>query len=150
MSLLLLFHGASGGASVVVPTVTTDAVLRISSSQATAQGTVVSAGGGTITERGFVISTSSSPTISTGTKFIATGTLGAMEKLLTSLTAKTNYYIRAYATNSAGTGYGANIQFETAKGFIQKQYLYKIFTAGVYVATWTKEVINEPSFHISY
>jgi hypothetical protein len=142
MTLLLLFHG---GGPASVPTVTTDSIAEVASTTARAQGTVSSDGGAAISERGFVVSTSTNPTIS-DTKYIVTGTTGAMEKLLSSLTPNLTYYIRAYATNAVGTGYGANISFKMFKGFVDKHYLYRVFDNNTYVTTWTKEVLSEPSF----
>lgn len=144
MTLLLLFKSSGGG--VVVPTVTTDSVIEIASTTARAKGNVTSAGGGSISERGFVISTSSNPTISSGTKYIVSGTTGAYSSVLTSLSRNTTYHVRAYATNQAGTSYGVDLSFTTFKGSIQKHYFYRVFDAGVYTTTWTKEVISEPSF----
>lgn len=144
--LLLFWNGVS--VSVVVPTVTTDLVTEVSSARALAVGSLSSNGGAAITERGFVVSTSINPTIS-NTKFVVSGSaLGAFVSALTSLDNHTTYYVRAYATNSAGTGYGNNITFITARGFLQKTYYYKIYdaTTGTYVTSWTKEVLSEPSF----
>ena len=143
--LLLFWNGVPS--SIVVPVVTTDAINSIGSVQAIATGTVVSNGGASITERGFVISTSVDPTIA-DTKFIVAGSLGSFISVLSGLDKHTTYYVRAYATNSAGTGYGDNISFTTARGFLQKSFYYKIYDAvsDMYVVTWTKEVISEPTF----
>lgn len=144
MSLLLLFHSSAAS----VPSVTTDAISQITRISALAAGTVVSDGGSAITERGFVISTSQNPTIS-DTKFTVTGTTGAFTKSLTGLNPGVLYYVRAYATNAAGTGYGANISFRTVLSLIRKHYIYRIFSSNVYVATWTKEVLSDPKFKLS-
>ena len=39
--------------------------------------------------------------------------LGSFESNLTGLSGNTTYYVRAYATNEQGTGYGAAVQFKT-------------------------------------
>jgi uncharacterized protein (TIGR02145 family) len=71
-------------------------------------------GGAFITERGVVWSTSTNPRIALSTKTSnGTGT-GSFTSSLTNLTPKTTYYVRAYATNSAGTGYGNEISFTTS------------------------------------
>ena len=41
---------------------------------------------------------------------------------ITGLTASTTYYVRAYATNEAGTSYGSNVMFETPIKDVMKFY----------------------------
>jgi hypothetical protein len=76
-------------------------------------GNVTSDGGATITERGIVFSTSSTPTTS-NTKTIASGTTGSFVANINGLSASTLYYVRAYATNSIGTTYGTQMSFTTS------------------------------------
>lgn len=99
--------------SVVVPTVTTSSVSSITSTGATGGGNVTSAGGGTITQRGVCWSTSQNPTIS-NSHATASGTTGSYTVNITGLSPATTYYVRAYATNSAGTGYGTQVRFTTS------------------------------------
>lgn len=69
---------------------------------------VTSDGGATITERGFVYSSSyDPPSIGTGTSLTVSGTTGSMSATAT-LFAGTTYYVRSYAKNSAGTAYSPN------------------------------------------
>lgn len=147
MSLLLLFYPSPSGA--VSPTVTTDSVINIQTTSATGNGTVTSAGGGTISERGFVISTSPAPTI-LDTKFIASGvTEGAFSVGLTGLVANTTYYVRAYVTTEWGTVYGAETNFSTsALVNIHKHYIYKVYDSesGALVDIWADEVISDPVY----
>lgn len=95
------------------PTVTTQAVTDIDKTTATGNGNVTSDGGSAITERGTCISTSANPTTA-DTKFTTTGTTGAFTTSMTSLTKGQHYHVRAYAINSIGTSYGADVEF-TAK-----------------------------------
>lgn len=95
-----------------LPTVITNQPDNIKDISARANGDVTSDGGGTITERGIVISTSPNPTIS-DTKYIVSGTTGAFSANLINLLQNTTYHIRAYATNSAGTSYGSDVSFTT-------------------------------------
>jgi hypothetical protein len=82
--------------------------------------------GAEVINQGVCWSTSQNPTIVSNktqdgfktpdylTYFINWGTPGStFTSHLTGLTANTTYYIRAYATNNAGTGYGQQIQFTT-------------------------------------
>ena len=65
-----------------------------------------------VTDRGVCWNTSGSPTIA-GSK-ISNGTgIGTFTSNLTGLTPGTKYYVRAYATNYAGTAYGDEISFTT-------------------------------------
>lgn len=94
------------------PTVTTQAVTNITETTATGHGNVISDGGSTITERGTVISTSANPTTADH-KDTASGTTGAFTTSITGLSKNTTYHVRAYAINSAGTSYGADVSFTT-------------------------------------
>uniref|UniRef100_UPI001F09B246 S-layer homology domain-containing protein n=2 Tax=Paenibacillus periandrae TaxID=1761741 RepID=UPI001F09B246 len=96
----------------VAPTVTTLTHTNITTTTADVTGNVSSDGGAGLTERGFVYATTQNPTISDSKVSDGTST-GAMSKTLTGLTPGTTYYVRAYATNSAGTSYGTEIQFIT-------------------------------------
>ena len=96
------------------PTVSATAtVSSIAYTTATSGGTVSSDNGATITARGVVWDVSPNPTVALATKTVQTGTTGSFVSNLTGLTANTLYYVRAYATNSAGTGYGPQVSFST-------------------------------------
>lgn len=100
--------------SYTAPTgVITSSISGVGSSFATFNGYVSTDGGSTITERGFVYSTySSSPTLSTGAKTVASGnSIGSFTRSVTGLTRYTTYYVRAYATNAYGTTYGSTTSF---------------------------------------
>jgi hypothetical protein len=102
----------------VAPTVTTDSVASISSSQATGSGTVTADGGATVSERGIVWGTSSNPTTA-GNKIASGSGLSAFNGVMTSLSAVTLYHYRAYAINSVGTSYGTDKTF-TSLDIIKK------------------------------
>ena len=97
---------------VTTPTVTTTTPATITNTTAAGGGNVTSAGGGTITARGVCWSTTASPTILNSLTSDGTGT-GAFTSSMTGLTSNTLYHVRAYATNSAGTSYGSDLQFTT-------------------------------------
>jgi uncharacterized protein (TIGR02145 family) len=94
----------------VIPTLTTTAVSTITETTATTGGNVSSDGRALVTARGVCYSTSPNPT--TSNEIIASGTgSGSFVSELSGLIAGTTYYVRAYATNSTGTGYGNEISF---------------------------------------
>ena len=95
-----------------VPTVTTNTVTNITATTAVCGGDVTDAGSSSVTARGVCWSTSQNPTISNSHTTNGSGT-GGFTSNITLLTANTTYYVRAYATNSAGTGYGAQKSFTT-------------------------------------
>jgi uncharacterized protein (TIGR02145 family) len=72
-------------------------------------------GGTLVTQRGICYSTSPSPTTANTSIISGSGT-GSFISNLTGLTATTTYYVRAYATNSAGTAYGNEVSFTTTAG----------------------------------
>ncbi len=98
--------------TVTIPTVTTAEATNITQTEATTGGTVHADGGADVTARGVCYSTTSNPTLSNTHTTNGTG-LGAFVSLLTSLTPNTQYYVKAYATNSEGTAYGNEITFIT-------------------------------------
>jgi uncharacterized protein (TIGR02145 family) len=97
--------------SIQLPVLTTTAISNITLSTASSGGIITSDGGGTITARGVVWSTSQNPTIALTTKTIDGSGSGIFNSSITSLAANTQYYVRAYATNSAGTAYGNQENF---------------------------------------
>ena len=94
-----------------LPVLVTTAVTAITGTTATSGGTVTSDGGEPVTSRGVVWGTS--PGSSTYSTTTGSG-IGAFSTNLTSLSAATTYYIRAFATNSIGTSYGNELNFTTA------------------------------------
>ena len=92
------------------PTVTTAAVTNINKTTATAGGNVTNDGGINVTERGVVFSTSQNPTVADSKVTSGSGT-GAFTCNLTGLEEGKTYYIRAYAMNVVGIGYGEQVDF---------------------------------------
>lgn len=103
----------TGTTAAVLPVVTTAAITAITETGASGGGNVAQDGGSPILARGICWATTQEPVI-TGSTATATGTTGAFTAVLTGLTASTTYYVRAYATNAAGTGYGTQVSFTTA------------------------------------
>lgn len=100
-----------------LPTVTTNSVSDVTDTTALCVGAVVDNGNADITAKGFCWSTEQNPTLEDNTvAAIVTreeAADGFFTATLSGLTASTEYYVRAYATNSEGTAYGENINFVT-------------------------------------
>jgi uncharacterized protein (TIGR02145 family) len=98
-----------------LPKLTTANVTSITDSSAVSGGTITSTGGAAITAKGVCWSSSQNPDINDDHTSNGTGT-GAFVSMLTGLAPNTTYYVRSYATNSKGTGYGNQRSFTTVKG----------------------------------
>jgi uncharacterized protein (TIGR02145 family) len=96
----------------VVPTLTTTAATSVTYNSALSGGNVTSDGGAAVTVRGVCWSTSQNPTTANSKTIDGAGT-GIFSSTLSNLSPSSNYWIRAYATNSAGTGYGPQQPFST-------------------------------------
>lgn len=120
-----LFAGTWGGSifrnnhDETLPSVTTEEITNIISSTATSGGNVTSDGGAMVTARGVCWSTSVYPNIDDSITFDGTGT-GEFTSNLTGLATGTSYHVRAYATNSEATSYGADIAFSTISNAIDE------------------------------
>ena len=95
-----------------IPVLITNKVDSISQTEASSGGKVIYDGGSQITSRGVCWNTSPNPEI-TGDKTMDEDGAGDFMSRLTGLHAHTVYYIRAYATNESGTGYGKELTFTT-------------------------------------
>jgi len=97
-----------------IPFLTTSGVTEITKTTAISGGNITNDGVGSVTARGICWSINENPTISDSKTMDGAGT-GAFTSSISSLDANKTYYVRAYATNSAGTGYGDQRSFTTYK-----------------------------------
>ena len=120
-------------ASGTLPTVTTTAISSIAATSASSGGNVTSDGGSSVTVRGVCWSTSTAPTVSGSHSSDGTGT-GVFTSSITGLSSCTYYYVRAYATNTAGTSYGEEFVFislgPTARS-VQWNLMYRVADSNV-------------------
>jgi hypothetical protein len=100
-------------AQAVATLATTTAASSITATSASSGGNITYNGGATVTASGVVWSTSASPTVALSTKTTDGTATGTFTSSITNLSPGTLYYVRSYATNSAGTSYGAQISFTT-------------------------------------
>jgi uncharacterized protein (TIGR02145 family) len=95
----------------LIPTLTTT-VSNITSTTATATGNVVDDGEADITARGFCWNTQPDPTIINEKTTDIVGS-SLFTSTITGLIPGTLYYVRSYAVNSIGTGYGNTVTITT-------------------------------------
>jgi uncharacterized protein (TIGR02145 family) len=99
---------------IELPVVSTAPVSNIGSTTAVSGGNIALESGGTITARGIVWGTINNPNLMYNKGFTNDGTgTGIYTSYLTGLLKNTTYYIRAYATNGAGTNFGIEVIFTT-------------------------------------
>ncbi len=96
-----------------LPELVTTSVSSITRSTASSGGNISKDGGRTINSKGICWNTTGNPTTTTNNKTENGSGTSAFVSSLTGLSSSTKYYVRAYATNSVGTGYGNEISFTT-------------------------------------
>ena len=96
----------------VLATVTTAVITDITGTTATGGGDITSDGGAVVTARGVCYSKYHNPTVDSTKTADDSGT-GVFVSSLKKLDGLTTYYVRAYATNKAGTAYGEEVAFTT-------------------------------------
>lgn len=106
--------GGSGCADL--PVVETGEILDVTGVSATCDGRVVFDGGLDVTVKGVCWGIAPEPDLQ-GNHTVAGSGLGSFQCLLTNLSPNTTYYVRAYATSSGGTGFGAEKIFTTPNVF---------------------------------
>ncbi|HLO33190.1 MAG TPA: right-handed parallel beta-helix repeat-containing protein [Anaerolineales bacterium] len=100
--------------TLLVPTVTTQAVTSIADTTATGNGNLTALGVPNPTQHGVVWSTTANPTTANNkTEDGPLSATGAFTSAITGLTPGTLYHVRAYATNAAATVYGDDVSFTT-------------------------------------
>ncbi len=114
--------------SITLATLTTTPITNITSSAANSGGEITFNGGSPVTARGICWALSPNPTIANTKTENGTGN-GAFASNLTNLLAGQEYYVRAYATNAAGTAYGNQVQFTTNSVQVT---LYAVKDAGIF------------------
>ena len=98
--------------SYQLPSLTTREISNIGYETAESGGMVVSGGGTVVTARGVCWSTEPAPTIENRHTLDGSG-LGTFTSQMDSLAENTQYYVRAYAVNAVGVGYGNELIFKT-------------------------------------
>ena len=112
----------SASGLLVGSAVTTQPVSAIANTTATGNGTIVDTGLSAVTAHGHVVDTTIDPktTADGGSPVVevdnGAGSLGVFTSSITGLSLGQTYYTRAYATNTEGTVYGANVAWISGHG----------------------------------
>jgi len=95
-----------------LPVLSTTSVTEIIGTTAKSGGTILSQGGSKIIASGICWGTSQNPTINIQSKTVVNGIeKGGFESRMSGLNRDMLYFVRSYATNSAGTSYGEERSF---------------------------------------
>lgn len=156
-TVLFLFYLTGCRKEAKLPTLTTLSVTEITATKAVSGGNITDDGGASVTARGIVWSTVTGPTLEQhGGIFHAGDGTGLFSASLEELCTATHYYVRAFASNKAGTAYGDQIIFTTAGVTIGEAYgggnVAYLFQSGDpgYVAGQLHGIIAAPADHGSY
>lgn len=128
-----------------LPTVTTGIVSNIAPNSFSVNTTDVYDAGMNITEKGFVYSLSSNPTIADSKVVVGTGS-STFSSTISNLSQSTTYYVRPYITNIYGTFYGNQTTTTTISGY--RYYKWNI-TALRDAATGGAVQVSEFSFQLN-
>jgi hypothetical protein len=93
------------------PVLITSPVIAVSNTSVASGGVVSDEGSDHVVSRGVCWNTSPNPTIKNNITVDGSG-LGSFVSNITNLVSNTTYYLRAYAINSTGTGYGDEVSFK--------------------------------------
>lgn len=102
-----------------LPVVTTADIAGITESGAQSGGFITDDGGGEILAKGIVWNRKENPTLSLPTKTNEGEGNSSFTSFMSGLISGTTYYVRAYATNAAGTAYGEQKEFMTHGAYIE-------------------------------
>ncbi len=106
-----------------IPEVKTGDVASVTRNGASVDGEILSQGDSEVTEKGICWSTTDKPLISDNIKVDDSGG-NSFTVDLTGLEPGTEYFVRVYATNTYGTGYGEVVSFDTEPPEIPEVYTY--------------------------
>lgn len=118
----------------ITATLTTSAITDVTIATAKSGGNITSDGGAAVTARGVCWSKSPNPTVSGDCTSDGQGT-GSFTSNITGLDPGTKYYVRAYATNELGTGYGDERSFTTDQVLLPTVTTSQVSSVGVTTAS---------------
>jgi len=112
LAMVCIVNNACKKHSIKVPTVSTADITAIAATTADSGGDVTNDGGETLISRGLCWSTHHNPTIADYCNYEAIH-IGTFYSGMKNLMPLTHYYVRAFASNSAGVAYGDEKSFTT-------------------------------------
>ncbi len=133
-----------------MPSLSTTDATDINITSAVLGGTIIDEGSGVIIAKGVCWSTSSDPTVDDNIISSSSNEI-TFSVTIEGLEANKQYYVRAYATNEAGTGYGNQVMFTTnqIESWMMKPYFALpaggiALIAGQQVTIYGDALINVP------
>ncbi len=136
LAATVLFQSCKKDEVAIAPQLTTVNASNITFNSATMGGTVKSNGGADIKAKGICYATTAAPTVQSDTTNQGAGSQNFTSQI-TELLPNTKYFARAYATNSAGTGYGEEFSFTTGAGLPSVTVAVTSTTYKEIMANWT-------------
>ena len=128
------------GACDFPPALDTDPATSVLQTTATLNGEITNDFGYTVSESGFVYSTTTDPMIGgTGVSQVITSptiTTGSFSEGISGLDVNTTYYYKAYAITTGGTGYGNQEWFTTDCGVMSTLPYSQTFSTGLEPSCW--------------
>ena len=112
LTLVIIAHSCRKEDPPTIPVVESVIITDITQTTAIGGGQIVTDGGKPVTKRGVCWGATNQPTINENKTTDGAGD-GSFVSSITGLTPGVLYYVRAYATNGVGTGYGDPVSFKT-------------------------------------
>ncbi len=136
LAATMFFQSCKNEEVAIAPQVTTITATNITFNSATMGGTIKSNGGAEIKAKGICYATTAAPTVQSDTTNQGAGSQNFTSQI-TDLLPNTKYFARAYATNSAGTGYGEEFSFTTGAGLPTVTLAVSNISYKELTASWT-------------